>query len=225
VRAGEILGIAGLVGAGRTELVRAIFGADHLDAGRIFVDGKEVGVHHPVDAIRAGIGLLPEDRKTQGLVLLLSIAENVSMASPGDVSRHGFLDLGKVAARARGFVESLRIRTPSVYRPARSLSGGTQQKVVLAKWLASRSRVLIFDEPTRGIDVGAKVEVYQLMTSLVQQGAAIVMVSSELPEVLGMSDRVLVMRGGSIVAELAGDEMNQERILAAAMGQEHVVAA
>ena len=225
VRAGEILGIAGLVGAGRTELVRAIFGADHLDAGRIFVDGKLVGVHHPVDAIRAGIGLLPEDRKTQGLVLLLSIAENISMASPGDVSRHGFLDLGKVAARARGFVESLRIRTPSVHRPARSLSGGTQQKVVLAKWLASRSRVLIFDEPTRGIDVGAKVEVYQLMTSLVQQGAAIVMVSSELPEVLGMSDRVLVMRGGSIVAELAGDEMNQERILAAAMGQEHVIAA
>jgi ABC-type sugar transport system ATPase subunit len=122
-------------------------------------------------------------------------------------------------------VESLRIRTPSVHRLARSLSGGTQQKVVLAKWLASRSRVLIFDEPTRGIDVGAKVEVYQLMTTLVQQGVAIVMVSSELPEVLGMSDRVLVMRGGSIVAELAGDAINQERILAAAMGQEHVVAA
>ena len=225
VRAGEILGIAGLVGAGRTELVRAIFGADPLDGGRIFVDGKEVAVRHPVDAIRAGIGLLPEDRKTQGLVLILSIAENVSMASPGEVSHRGILDLGKVAARARGFVESLRIRTPSVQRPARSLSGGTQQKVVLAKWLASRSRVLIFDEPTRGIDVGAKVEVYQLMTTLVQQGAAIVMVSSELPEVLGMSDRVLVMRGGSIVAELAGGEMNQERILAAAMGQAHVDAA
>ena len=225
VRAGEILGIAGLVGAGRTELVRAIFGADRRDGGRIFVDGREVVVHRPVDAIRAGIGLLPEDRKTQGLVLLLSIAENISMASPGDVSRHGFLDLRKVAARARGFVETLRIRTPSVHRLARSLSGGTQQKVVLAKWLASRSRVLIFDEPTRGIDVGAKVEVYQLMTTLVQQGAAIVMVSSELPEVLGMSDRVLVMRGGSIVAALAGDEINQERILAAAMGQDHVVAA
>ena len=225
VRAGEILGVAGLVGAGRTELVRAIFGADRLDSGRIFVDGQQVEVHHPVDAIRAGIGLLPEDRKTQGLVLLLSIAENVSMASPGDVSRYGILDLGKVAARARRFVDSLRIRTPSVHRPARSLSGGTQQKVVLAKWLASRSRVLIFDEPTRGIDVGAKVEVYQLMTSLVKQGVAIVMVSSELPEVLGMSDRVLVMRSGCIVAELAGDEINQERILAAAMGQEHVVAA
>ena len=225
MRAGEILGIAGLVGAGRTELVRAIFGADHRDGGRIFVDGREVAVHKPADAIRAGIGLLPEDRKTQGLVLLLSIAENVSMASPGDVSRHGFLDMRKVAARARGFVETLRIRTPSVHRLARSLSGGTQQKVVLAKWLASRSRVLIFDEPTRGIDVGAKVEVYQLMATLVQQGAAIVMVSSELPEVMGMSDRVLVMRGGGIVAELAGDEINQERILAAAMGQGHVVAA
>ena len=225
VRAGEILGIAGLVGAGRTELVRAIFGADPIDSGHIFIDGTEVSVHNPIDAIRAGIGLLPEDRKTQGLVLLLSIAENISMASPGDVSRRGFLDLGKVVARARGFVESLRIRTPSVHRPARSLSGGTQQKVVLAKWLASRSRVLIFDEPTRGIDVGAKVEVYQLMTTLVQQGVAVVMVSSELPEVLGMSDRVLVMRGGRIVADVTGDEMNQERILAAAMGQGNDVAA
>jgi ribose transport system ATP-binding protein len=225
VRAGEILGVAGLVGAGRTELVRAIFGADHVDSGRIVVDGKEVRVKSPGDAIRARIGLLPEDRKTQGLVLLLSIAENISMASPGGVSRAGVLNLRAVAARAQQFVESLRIRTPSIFRPARSLSGGTQQKVVLAKWLASRSRVLIFDEPTRGIDVGAKVEVYQLMMTLVKQGAAIVMVSSELPEVLGMSDRVLVMRGGRIVAEVTGDDMNQERILAAAMGQGNDVAA
>jgi ribose transport system ATP-binding protein len=147
------------------------------------------------------------------------------MASPGEVSRAGVLNLRAVAARARQFVESLRIRTPSVERPARSLSGGTQQKVVLAKWLASRSRVLIFDEPTRGIDVGAKVEVYQLMTTLVKQGAAIVMVSSELPEVLGMSDRVLVMFGGRIVAEVTGDDMNQERILAAAMGKGNDAAA
>ncbi len=225
VRAGEILGIAGLVGAGRTELVRAVFGADRIDGGRVFVDGREVHVRAPVDAIHAGIGLLPEDRKTQGLVLLLSIAENVSMASPGDVSRRGVLNLRAMADRAKGFVQSLRIRTPSVERPARSLSGGTQQKVVLAKWLASRSRVLIFDEPTRGIDVGAKVEVYQLMSTLVKQGAAIVMVSSELPEVLGMSDRVLVMRGGRIMGELSGDEMTQERILALAMGQADVHAA
>ncbi len=219
VRAGEIVGIAGLVGAGRTELVRAIFGADPIDGGRIKVDGKPRHIGAPADAIRAGLGLLPEDRKTQGLVLLLSVAENISMASPGQVSRRGIIDRGAIARRAQGFVDSLRIRTPSVERAAQTLSGGTQQKVVLAKWLASRSRVLIFDEPTRGIDVGAKVEVYQLMTELVKQGAAILMVSSDLPEILGMSDRVLVMRGGEIVAELGSKDMNQERILAAAMGQ------
>ena len=224
-RAGEIVGIAGLVGAGRTALVRAILGADPIDGGQVFIDGKRARIRAPIDAIRARIGLLPEDRKTQGLVLLLSIAENISMASPGDVSRAGIINPRAVAARARQFVDSLRIRTPSVERPARSLSGGTQQKVVLAKWLASRSRVLIFDEPTRGIDVGAKVEVYQLMTALVKEGAAIVMVSSELPEVLGMSDRVLVMFGGRIVAEVAGEEMNQERILAAAMGKGNDAAA
>lgn len=215
---GEILGIAGLVGAGRTELVRAIFGADRVDSGQVYVFGKKLKLDSPISAIRSGIGLLPEDRKQDGLVLLLSVMQNVSMASLDRLTLRGLLRLKDEKAQTRDFIQKLRISTPSIDQLVQNLSGGNQQKVVLAKWLASRSKVLIFDEPTRGIDVGAKVEVYNLMNSLVQEGAAVVMVSSELPELLGMSDRILVMHEGSLVAEFTREEATQEKILTAAMG-------
>jgi ribose transport system ATP-binding protein len=215
---GEILGIAGLVGAGRTELMRAIFGADPIHSGRVFIFGKEMTVKSPQAAIRAGVGLLPEDRKQQGLVLMLSVLHNMSMASLDQLTRRLLLRLGDEHEQASGFVEKLRIATPSVYQQVQYLSGGNQQKVVLAKWLASRSKILIFDEPTRGIDVGAKVEVYNLMNNLVENGVAVVMVSSEMPELLGMSDRILVMHEGRIAAEMSRRDATQEKVLAAAMG-------
>jgi ribose transport system ATP-binding protein len=217
---GEILGIAGLVGAGRTELMHAIFGADPIDSGQIVIFGKETVVKSPQAAIRAGMGLLPEDRKQQGLVLMLSVLHNMSMASLDKLTSHLLLRLGDERQQAAGFVDKLRIATPGVNQQVQFLSGGNQQKVVLAKWLASQSKILIFDEPTRGIDVGAKVEVYNLMNSLVENGVAVIMVSSEMPELLGMSDRILVMHEGSITAELSRQEATQEKILAAAMGAE-----
>jgi ribose transport system ATP-binding protein len=216
---GEILGIAGLVGAGRTELVKAIFGADPIDAGKIFVDGREVRITSPQDAIAAGIGLLPEDRKYEGLVLMLSVLYNVSMSSLNRLKNAvGLLRLKDEKAKVGDFVQKLRIVTPGIQQKVQNLSGGNQQKVVLAKWLASKSKILIFDEPTRGIDVGAKVEVYNLMNTLVESGDAVIMVSSEMPELLGMSDRVLVMHEGSLVAEFDRAEATQEKILSAAMG-------
>lgn len=216
---GEILGIAGLVGAGRTELVKAIFGADPIDSGKVYVFGKHAHIHSPENAIRAGLGLLPEDRKQEGLVLLLSVAQNVSMASLDKIqSRSGLLNLRAEKASVSNFIQKLRILTPGMNQKVQYLSGGNQQKVVLAKWLASQSRILIFDEPTRGIDVGTKVEVYNLMNTLVQNGAAVIMVSSEMPEMLGMSDRILVMHQGRITAEYTREEATQEKVLAAAMG-------
>ena len=215
---GEILGIAGLVGAGRTELMRAVFGADPIDQGKIYVFGKELKLESPQSAIRAGMGLLPEDRKYQGLVLILSVLQNVSMASLDRLKKGGLLQLGMEKKQTNDFVTKLRIATPHVQQPVQFLSGGNQQKVVLAKWLASQSKILIFDEPTRGIDVGAKVEVYNLMNQLVESGAAVIMVSSEMPELLGMSDRVLVMHEGRLAAEFDRAEATQEKVLAAAMG-------
>ncbi len=215
---GEILGIAGLVGAGRTELMRAVFGADPIDYGTVHVFGKQVKLQSPQEAIQAGLGLLPEDRKYQGLVLKLSVMHNVSMASLDKLKRVGLLQLKFEKQRTLGFVSKLRILTPSVDQLVQNLSGGNQQKVVLAKWLASQSKVLIFDEPTRGIDVGAKVEVYNLMNSLVESGAAVIMVSSEMPELLGMSDRILVIHEGRVAGEFSREEATQEKILAAAMG-------
>jgi ribose transport system ATP-binding protein len=215
---GEILGIAGLVGAGRTELVRAIFGADKLDSGRVFVEGKQVKLDSPRSAIRAGMGLLPEDRKYQGLILKLSVSHNISMASLYKLEKNGLLQLKVEKIRTQDFIQKLRISTPSENQLVQNLSGGNQQKVVLAKWLASQSQVLIFDEPTRGIDVGAKVEVYNLMNSLAQNGVAVIMVSSEMPELLGMSDRILVVYKGTLAGEFTRSEATQEKILAAAMG-------
>ncbi len=215
---GEILGIAGLVGAGRTELMRAVFGADRIDAGNIYVFGKKIDVKSPQQAIHAGLGLLPEDRKQQGLVLMLSVLHNMSMASLDKLTTNLLLRRGDERRQAGEFVDKLRIATPSVNQQVQYLSGGNQQKVVLAKWLASQSKILIFDEPTRGIDVGAKVEVYNLMNTLVHSGVAVIMVSSEMPELLGMSDRILVMHEGRIAAEISRQDATEENVLAAAMG-------
>lgn len=214
VRRGEVLGLAGLVGAGRTEVARAIFGIDRIDQGEIEVHGRPVRIADARDAVREGIALLPEDRKGQGLVLLMSVSDNVVLAAPGRIPGPGGLvpPSGR-AAIAERFVNELRIRTPSVRQRVRLLSGGNQQKVVLSKWLLTEADVFIFDEPTRGIDVGAKVEVYRLMNGLLERGAAIIMISSELPEVLGMSDRILVMRGGRVVAEFPGKGATQEMIM------------
>ncbi len=219
VRRGEMVGMAGLVGAGRSEVVRAIFGADPKDSGEVFVDGHKVGIHTPDDAIAAGIGLLPEDRKTQGLVLVLPVKTNSTLTVLDQLSRLGVVNHTRRDALARKSVADLRIRTPGIDFRVRNLSGGNQQKVVIAKWLAANPKVLIFDEPTRGIDVGAKVEVYNLMNALAQNGVGILLISSELPEVLGMSDRILVMHEGRLVADVPRSAASQEIIMSYASGE------
>jgi len=217
VRAGEIVGLAGLVGAGRTEIMRSIAGADVRDSGEISVDGKNVRIASPQEAIAAGIAFITEDRKAQGLVLGMTVRENITLAHLGDfVDRDLLVDVRRERAAAREKVDELHVRTPSIEQIARNLSGGNQQKVVLAKWLLGTARVFLFDEPTRGIDVGAKAEIYQLMLQLAAGGAAIVMVSSELPEVLGMAHRILVVRGGVIAAEFSRAEATPEAVIAAA---------
>jgi ABC-type sugar transport system ATPase subunit len=218
VHAGEIVGLAGLVGSGRTELARAIFGADRFDRGEVLVDGQPVAIQTPQDAIRFGIGLVPEDRKLQALFLQLAVRENVSLPSLRRLSSFGIVRRPEERRLARSFVEALQIRTPSLEQRVVNLSGGNQQKVVVAKWLALQPKILIVDEPTRGVDVGAKAEVHQLLNQLARRGVAILMISSELPEILGMSDRILVMRGGTIAGELARGEATQERIMALATG-------
>ena len=220
VRRGEVLGITGLVGAGRTELVRLLFGADPRDSGIIEVGSAPVDIRSPRDAIRAGICLLTEDRKSQGLVLGLSVRSNFGLPNLGRFSHLGFLAGGRERDAFSGFVTSLRIKIPNHEEAARNLSGGNQQKVVLAKWLEANSDIVIFDEPTRGIDVGAKYEIYLLINRLARAGKAIVMISSEMPEVLGMSDRVIVMHAGQVAGEVADpSKATQEQILSLAMGQ------
>jgi ribose transport system ATP-binding protein len=218
VHAGEIVGLAGLVGAGRTEIVRAIAGADVPTRGEIRVDGARVVVRSPRSAIKAGIALITEDRKAQGLVLGMTVRENTTLAHLGRFVKGGFVDRGAETRTTSQEIAELRIRTPSGEQLVRNLSGGNQQKVVLAKWLIGHARVFLFDEPTRGIDVGAKAEIYALMVELLRQGAAIVMVSSELPEVLGMSHRVLVVRGGRIRAAFAREEATPDKVIAVATG-------
>jgi ribose transport system ATP-binding protein len=217
LRRGEILGIAGLVGAGRTELALTLFGAAPASAGRVTIKGVPVRPRSPREAIHAGLALLPEDRKRHGLVLVQSITTNVTLPVAHRLGRWGLLDQGRMRTLARRYAGALRIATPTLDRRVVHLSGGNQQKVVLAKWLATRSEIVIFDEPTRGIDVGAKIEVYQLMNELVERGAGIVMISSELPEVLGMSDRILVMRQGRVAAEFMRADVTAERLMAAAL--------
>ena len=217
---GQILGMSGLVGAGRTETVRAVFGADPIDGGKIYIKGKEVNVKSPKQAIAEGIALLTEDRKGQGLVLQESIRTNLVLAS---LKRHTtglFLDEKRIQESGEGHIRTLRIKTPSIDEIVGQLSGGNQQKVVIGKWLNSEADIYIFDEPTRGIDVGAKVEVYNVMNSLVKAGKCVIMISSEMPEILGMSDRVVVMRGGRVMATVDRDSkhFNQEDIMKAAWG-------
>ena len=219
---GQILAFAGLVGAGRTETMRAIFAADRLDSGEIFIKGRKVSFKSPGAAIRHGIAFLTEDRKGQGLVLSQSVKTNMILANMKRFQRGPMLRGRAIDRHSRELVNTLRIKTPSVGEVTMQLSGGNQQKVVIGKWLSCDADIYIFDEPTRGIDVGAKVEVYNVMNELIRQGKCIIMVSSELPEVLGMSDRVIVMRGGRIMAELDrdSDHFNQEDIMRAAWGGE-----
>ncbi len=219
LRRGEILGFAGLVGAGRTELARLIFGADPKDGGEILLEGRPVPLRSPADAVKAGIGLVPENRALQGLVLKLPVQENIVLATLDRHSSAGWVHRSLVAGTARRFIGRLAIRTPHLRQRAMFLSGGNQQKVVLAKWLAMQPKVLIMDEPTRGIDVGAKAEVHSLMSRLAASGIGIIMISSELPEIMGMSDRIAVMHEGRIAAILDRAEATQERIMAYASGQ------
>ncbi|MDH6151884.1 MULTISPECIES: sugar ABC transporter ATP-binding protein [Paraburkholderia] len=214
LRKGEILGFAGLMGAGRTEVARAVFGADPVESGEILVKGVKASIKRPSDAVKRGIGYLSEDRKRFGLATGMDVESNIVMADLGKfLSINMFLRRGQIRKRAQHFIKLLAIRTPSATQQVRLLSGGNQQKIVIAKWLERDCDVLFFDEPTRGIDVGAKSEIYKLLRSLAAQGKAIVMISSELPEVLRMSDRIVVMCEGRITGELSASEATQERIM------------
>jgi ABC-type sugar transport system ATPase subunit len=219
VRAGEIVGLAGLIGAGRTDLAMTIFGAGHKVSGETIVEGKAVNITSPEIAIEAGLGYVPEDRKLQGLFLSMALRSNITAASVDELTnRFGFVYQKKESEMADHFIRALGIRTPSMEQKARNLSGGNQQKVVLAKWMAVNPKILILDEPTRGVDVGAKAEIYALMHEMAEKGMAIIMVSSELPEVLAMSDRVVVMREGKYAGTLDIADADEEKIMAYATG-------
>jgi ABC-type sugar transport system ATPase subunit len=219
IRRGEVLGMTGLVGAGRSEMVRLIFGADRRDAGVVKLDGRLLNIRRPRDAIDAGIGLLTEDRKSQGLVLSHSTRHNFGLPNLNWLSHGGFVQQRQEQRAFAQYVDRLKIRIPNQEQTAGNLSGGNQQKVVLAKWLARQCDVLIFDEPTRGIDVGAKFDIYSLINDLAAQGKAILFVSSELPEVMGMSDRILVMHQGRIRGEICDvPNATQAQIMEMAVG-------
>jgi ABC-type sugar transport system ATPase subunit len=220
VHAGEIVGIAGLVGSGRSELARLLFGADRPDSGTVVAAGEPVTFNSPVDAIRAGVGYVPEDRKGDGLVLGLSTGRNVALASLPALSRWGVPDHRRERDLVGGIVKSLDVRPPDPDRAVAGLSGGNQQKVMFGKWLLSKPRVLIVDEPTRGVDVGAKFAIYELIARLAAEGLALIVISSELPEVLGLAHRVCVMREGRLVAELSAEEATEDAVMRAAFGAE-----
>jgi ABC-type sugar transport system ATPase subunit len=220
VREGEILGLAGLVGAGRTEVARSIFGLDPHDAGEVLIDGQRVRIRSPRDAVRARLGYVPEDRKRDGLVLGLSVRSNSVFAVLSELARVGFITRRMEIPTVTTMIERFALRPPDPERAVATLSGGNQQKVVIGRWTAATPRVLFLDEPTRGVDVGAKAEIHGLMGELAAHGVAIVMISSELPEILSASDRILVLHEGRITAELARDEANEETIMLAATGQE-----
>ena len=222
VRAGEVLGIAGLVGAGRTQLAQTVFGLEPADGGEILLRGAPLSIRRPADAIANGIAYLPEDRRQHGVVMEMPIASNISLASLPQFSRAGMMDSARECDAAVGFVERLGVKTSSIFAPVSSLSGGNQQKVALARWLATRPCVLILDEPTQGVDVGAKAEIHSLMSDLAAQGVAIIMISSELPEILGMSDRIAVMRAGRIVGIVDAGNATQAAILSLALGDHGV---
>ncbi|HSN55885.1 MAG TPA: sugar ABC transporter ATP-binding protein [Candidatus Sulfomarinibacteraceae bacterium] len=218
LREGEILGVAGLMGSGRTDLARAIFGADPTDGGTVTVAGRTLAGLGPAESIAAGMGFLTEDRKQQGLVLQCSVTENISLTSLDEVSRAGVIDLGAEVELARTEVDRLHIRVASLDQTIVNLSGGNQQKVVLARWLAARCRVLLFDEPTRGIDVGAKAEIYELIGELVARGVAVLLISSEMPELLGLADRIAVLHEGALQGVLERTEATPERVMELALG-------
>jgi ribose transport system ATP-binding protein len=226
LKKGEILGFAGLVGAGRTEVARAIFGADIYDSGEIFIEGQRVQIKSPRDAVTHGIGYLSEDRKRYGLALSMDVKENIAMAAMKKFLRWlGWVDFKSAAARGREMVQALNIKTPTLEQKVKFLSGGNQQKVVVGKWLTADTDILIFDEPTRGIDVGAKSEIYKLLNDLAHQGKAIIMISSELPEILRMSHRVVVMCEGRVTGVLIASEATQESIMKFATMRSSVVQA
>ena len=218
LRRGEILGFYGLVGAGRSELMQSLFGITRASSGRIRVDGKETAIRSSADAVANGIVYVPEDRGKQGAIAALPIFQNVTLPSLAKTSRSGFLRLAEEFALARDYTGRLDLRAASLDTPVGNLSGGNQQKVVVAKWLATQPRVIILDEPTKGIDIGSKAAVHQFMAELAAQGLAVIMVSSEIPEILGMSDRVIVMREGRMVAELEGEDMTPETLVRYAAG-------
>lgn len=217
INEGEVVGFSGLIGAGRSELAKVIFGELPKNGGKIFLSGEEISVHRPDQAIAKGIGFAPEDRKREGLILMRSVLENASMAILRQLSRFHIVRSALERSVVSGFVERLQVRTPSLDQEVGKLSGGNQQKVVLARWLAARPKVLILDEPTRGIDVGAKAEIYHLIDDLANEGLAIMFISSELPEILGLSDRIYVMQNGRITGELPGASATEEAVLELAM--------
>ncbi|QNO14024.1 xylose ABC transporter ATP-binding protein [Alkalicella caledoniensis] len=220
-RRGEILGISGLMGSGRTELFMSIFGAYGVNkSGEIIIDGKSANIKNPEDAIQKGLCYLSEDRKKSGLVLMMNIKENITLSSLKQISSAAGINENEEIKVSNHYVDALKIRTPSIEQKAMNLSGGNQQKVVIAKWLMAAPKILVLDEPTRGIDVGAKYEIYNIMNKLVEQGVCIIMISSELPEILGISDRILVMHEGKITADLDWQNTNQEQIMHYATGGE-----
>jgi rhamnose transport system ATP-binding protein len=218
VRAGEIVGLAGLVGAGRTELARIIFGLTPADEGEILLRGQKANIESPAQAIASGIAYVPEDRRRHGVILPMAVSPNITLAALDRLSSYGALDFRREREIAADYTRRFQIKTPSLFAPVATLSGGNQQKVALSRWLVTKPSVLILDEPTQGIDVGAKSEIHALMTELAAQGVAILMISSELPEILGMSDRVAVMHGGTIVSVLERAEADQQKVLALALG-------
>lgn len=213
VRKGEVLGMAGLMGAGRTELARAIYGADKIDSGEVFINGKKVNIHNPKDATKLGIAYLSEDRKRDGLMLDQDVSFNTYIANLDKYSTGGVVNDREIRKTVGEFVEALSIKTPSLQQLTQFLSGGNQQKVLVARWLCKKSDIIFFDEPTRGIDVGSKYEIYCLINELAENGAAVVMITSEMAEILGMSDRIMVMYEGTVVGELSAEEANQEIVL------------
>lgn len=213
VHSGEVLGLAGLVGAGRTEALRLIYGADDMEGGEVFLNGKPVHLRNPANAIENGIALVPEDRKAQGLILGMDVCANFSIAGISKFIRRGFINKSAERKACQTYVDTLEIKTPTIFKVVRELSGGNQQKVVLARWLLMNSDILLLDEPTRGIDVGAKTEIYNFLNELTAQGKAVILISSDLPELMGMSDRIVVISKGRSVGELAREEFNQDRIM------------
>ncbi len=210
---GEVLGFSGLIGAGRTELMMSIFGAERCTSGEIYVHGRQKMFRHPQEAIREGIGMLPEDRRHQGVILDTSVKQNISIVSLKKNARHGWMNLNWENAAAEEYISKLKIKTPSAVEHTRNLSGGNQQKVVLAKWLAAQANILILDEPTKGIDVNAKAEIYQLISDFVKNGGSVILISSELPEVIGVSQRIIVMHEGKMTGMVEGAEMQEDIIM------------